>query len=144
MDCNRTEELLSAYIDNELSASEMIELGEHLKSCDNCRNALDQYLKLKKTSADIKLVDPPVDSMEHYWSTVSAKLSRGVGWIFFIIGSIILAIYAIYQFAVDRTIDSFVKIVIAAIVIGLVMLFLSVLIERMRERKTDRYTGVQK
>ena len=144
MDCNRAEELLSAYIDNEISAAEMVELGAHLKTCSNCKSALDQYLKIKKTSSDIKLVDPPHDRMENYWTNISARLSRGFGWILFIVGSVILAIYAIYQFAIDRTTNSFVKIVIAAIVIGLVMIFISVLIERLREMKTDRYTGVQK
>ncbi len=144
MDCGRAEELLSAYLDNEISTSDLIELENHLEKCDRCRNELDQYRKLKNSSSQIKLADPPGDSMEHYWVNISSRLSRGFGWIFFIAGSAILFVYAFYQFAVDTTINAFFKIIIAAIVIGLAMLFISVLIERLRDMKTDRYRGVQK
>ncbi len=47
MDCNRVEELLSEYIDNELDPKIHSEIKEHLASCPNCREEMEDFLLIK-------------------------------------------------------------------------------------------------
>ncbi|MEW5807620.1 MAG: zf-HC2 domain-containing protein [Acidobacteriota bacterium] len=144
MDCVKAEDQLSAYIDGELSDRERMELESHLQTCKNCRKELEEHMKIKKISSSIKFAEPPKEMMDNYWTSISAGISRGTGWTLFLIGTVILIAYAIYQFVIDRSIDAFIKTTVAAVVIGIVMLFVSVLIERLRDLKTDRYRGVEK
>lgn len=144
MTCDEIEKLLILYIDEEISKDERKAVETHISSCSHCNTMMNQYLKLKRTSSEISFTKPSDETMDGYWAQVSSRLSRGGGWIFLIIGSIILALYAIYRFTIDPSIHSFIKVTIAAIVIGIVLLFISVLIERIRDLKTDRYRGIEK
>lgn len=144
MKCDEIEKLLTLYIDDEISKEEKEAVKSHVSSCPHCKKLMDQHLKIKKTSSEISFTEPPADTMAKYWANVSANLSRGSGWIFLIIGSVILALYAIYRFAFDPGVHSLIKITIAAIMIGIILLFLSVLIDRIRDLKTDRYRGIEK
>ncbi len=144
MKCDEIEKLLTFYIDKEISNEEKEVVEFHLASCPNCQNTMNQYIKLKKTSSEISFIEPPAARMESYWANISSRLSRGGGWIFLVAGSIILVLYAIYRFAVDPGIQSIIKITIAAIAIGIIFLFISVLIDRIKSLKTDRYRGIKK
>jgi predicted anti-sigma-YlaC factor YlaD len=56
--CNKYNELISAYIDNELNEDDRAVLDAHLETCDECR----KYLKLLQSvssSAGNTLVQPP-------------------------------------------------------------------------------------
>lgn len=144
MKCDEIERLLILYIDDEISKEEKEDVESHITSCANCKALMEQYMKLKKTSSEISFTKPSDETMDSYWANISSRLSRGGGWIFLIIGSVILIIYAIYRFAIDPSVHSLVKVTIAAIVIGIVLLFISVLLERIRDLKTDRYRGIEK
>ena len=74
---------------------------------------------------------------------VVTKTSRGLGWLLALIGGAILAGYAIYEFATDDTVDALVKIAVAGVVGGSALLRLSVILDRVRARKTDRYKDVE-
>jgi predicted anti-sigma-YlaC factor YlaD len=144
MKCDEIEKLLILYIDDEISKEERDAVESHVSSCPHCKTLMDQYAKLKKTSSEISFTKPSDEAMDGYWAQISSRLSRGGGWTLLIIGSIILLLYAIYRFTVDPGVHSFVKVTIAAIMIGIVLLFISVLIERIKDLKTDRYQGIKK
>lgn len=40
MKCNEINDKLSLYIDNELSNEEMLQMEEHLQSCEKCQKEL--------------------------------------------------------------------------------------------------------
>ncbi|MBQ2219271.1 MAG: zf-HC2 domain-containing protein, partial [Elusimicrobia bacterium] len=44
MNCNKAQELISQYIDNELSAQSVSELLKHFEECDKCKQ---DYIMLK-------------------------------------------------------------------------------------------------
>ena len=75
--------------------------------------------------------------------TTAVKTSRGIGWALGIVGGLVLAGYGVYEFATDEATEAVVKVSVAAVTIGLVLLFLSVLLERLHGRKTDRYKDVE-
>ncbi len=54
MECNQAQQLMSAYLDQELDASMALQAGEHITSCMACADALAQLEELKmhvKTNA---------------------------------------------------------------------------------------------
>ena len=75
---------------------------------------------------------------------VTARLSRRSGWWLLVPGIILLAGYAGYVFAIDETVDALVKVGVAGAAIGLSLLFISVLIDRLRDRRHERYEEVER
>ena len=73
----------------------------------------------------------------------TVQVSRGIGWLLFLGGILIAAGIGIYEFIVDSSIEPWVKFLFAAIYGGLALLFLSVLRQRLIERKTDKYEDVE-
>ena len=76
-------------------------------------------------------------------SGLTRKTSRGLGWLFGIVGAVILAGFAAWQFSVDETVPALTKIGVLAVVLGVWFLFVSVLLDRLEARKTDRYKDVE-
>ncbi len=75
---------------------------------------------------------------------VTVKASRGIGWLLFIGGLMIAAGVAIYEFVlIASALPLSVKLIVVGIYGGLFLVFLSVLRQRLIERKTDRYKDVE-
>ena len=45
--CEKYAELVSAYLDDELNASELLELAGHLKGCPACSRLLEEFMEMK-------------------------------------------------------------------------------------------------
>ncbi|MHC4092806.1 MAG: hypothetical protein ACYSVY_21450, partial [Planctomycetota bacterium] len=60
-----------------------------------------------------------------------------------IVGAGILVGFAIWQFSVDNTVPALIKIGALAAVLGALSLLVSVLLDRLAARKTDRYKDVE-
>ncbi|GAG36670.1 unnamed protein product, partial [marine sediment metagenome] len=43
IDCEKTEPLLSAYLDGELAGAELDEVKAHLADCAHCHEVLEQF-----------------------------------------------------------------------------------------------------
>ena len=74
---------------------------------------------------------------------MTVKVSRGIGWLLFLGGLLLLAGFVIYEFVIDTSMDLFFKLLVSAIYLGLAALLVSVLRQRLIERKTDKYKDVE-
>ncbi len=144
MKCDQKKMLLTGYIDGELTETQQGDLQEHLDCCPNCRQELAQLKSLSEELAMLKFYEPTDAELERYWSGVYNRLERGLGWVFFSIGSIVLLSYGsfkmIEQLIADPTVALAVKIGTVALMLGLVMLFISILRERLQVRRADKYS----
>ena len=61
MNCNTAQRLLSAYVDSELSMSEMDRVRKHVQDCDCCRYEEEDLRRLKSILTSTPIVEPPVD-----------------------------------------------------------------------------------
>jgi len=68
---------------------------------------------------------------------------RGLGWILFIVGVLGISGIAIYQFVIDTSMPTYIKVLTGLVWIGLGILLVSVLRQRLIERKTDKYKDVE-
>lgn len=92
----------------------------------------------------MKFRDPSDEAWRNYWTRVYNKMERGIGWIFTSIGAIVLLAYgsfrAIESFVRDPGVELAVKIGTLALIFGLVVLFVSVVRERIFTYRTDKYS----
>ena len=83
-----------------------------------------------------------------YWASDYNRMERQIGWILFSIGAIIMLFFAGYHLLrgiiEDVNTPLFLKFGILAILAGLVILFVSVLRERIFVNKRERYKEIEK
>ncbi len=73
----------------------------------------------------------------------TTKAARGIGWLLLIGGAMAAAGVAVFAFLTDPSIELRAKLIAGAIYGGLAFLFISVLRQRLIERKTDKYKDVE-
>lgn len=135
------EALISGLIDGELPAAE----AERLKRAMEASPALrEQYESLSRltvgTAAALAPPPPPPERWERFADEVYNRLERRTGWGIFVLGALALAAYAIVLFFTEPWAGMMTKLLIAAPVAGLGVLFVSVLRERLAALKHDRYS----
>lgn len=148
MTCHDYKDLLMGYLDNELSNEQKRQFEEHLSGCSECREELKEFRRLKAITDEVTLVEPEDKIWQDYWSGVYNRIERGTGWIVFSIAAILLTIYGgfklIEEMIKDPDIETMLKVGLLALIVGLAILFVSVLRERFYFWKRDRYKDVRR
>jgi hypothetical protein len=136
-------ELINKYIDNKLSNKDKIQLQKIIREDEKLKNELKEFDEIKEVISMLKTQDPDKD-WEKYWSHLYNRLERGIGWIITSIGAILLLTFAGFQFVKELIRDPelalYAKIGILALVLGIVILFVSIIRERIFISKTDKYS----
>ena len=85
---------------------------------------------------------------DEYWTHVYNRIERGLSWIFVSIGLIILLGYGSYQVMQDFYLNSdepvLIKMGVGLLTAGMIILFISVLREKLMIRKVDKYRSVER
>ena len=135
--------LLMKAIDKELDAQEAEQFNHFISTFDECKKEWEEFSKLNTLTGGIQMKLPEPEKWEQYWSHVYNRLERGVGWILFSLGLIILiatgGFYAIQGFLANPDIPVAEKIGLSAFFLGSAILIVSVLREKLTLRKTDKY-----
>lgn len=142
--CERIRESLSAFLDGELTQQESQKVAVHLRDCQACRGIHDDFCKLRAGIRRLEFPQPSEEQWRIVMGNLAFKTTRGVGWLLWIGGALILVAYGIYEFIRDPTINALERVGVLALILGAVLLFLTVLIERMNALKTDKYKDVEK
>lgn len=81
MNCKSVQNILSAYLDAELSGNEMLRVQKHLESCECCRQEETELLMLKDFLTSTPAVEPPSDFEERLCSAIFApKKTETARW----------------------------------------------------------------
>jgi len=137
---------LAGYIDDELTPDEKRDYENHLEGCAECRKELESFRKLKEVTGAMRYADIPEQVWEGYWAGVYKRLERGLGWIFVSIGVIIILSYGGFHLCKDFFMNSdapiLLRIGVGSGIVGFIILFVSLLRERLFASKRDRYDEV--
>ncbi len=148
MTCHDYKDLMMGYLDNELSDEQRRQFEEHLAGCSECKDELKEFRKLKAITDEVTLVEPEDRIWQDYWDGVYNRIERSVGWIVFSVAAILLTIYGgfklIEELIKDATIGMLLKAGLLALIVGLAILFVSVLRERIYFWQKDRYKDVRR
>ena len=148
MTCHNYKDLMMGYLDNELTDEQRRQFEEHLAGCPECAGELKEFRKLKAITDEVTLVEPEDRIWQDYWDGVYNRIERSVGWIVFSVAAILLTIYGgfklIEDIIKDATIGMLLKAGLLALIVGLAVLFVSVLRERLYFWQRDRYKDVRR
>lgn len=148
MTCDNYRDLMMGYLDNELDNEQKNRFEQHLVGCKECTDELKEFRKLKAITDEVTLVEPEDRIWQQYWGGVYNRIERGAGWIMFSIAAIILVIFggfkAIEEIIKDPNVEMIVKIGLLALIVGMAILLVSVLRERLYFWKKDRYKDVRR
>jgi len=148
MACEDYKDLMMGYLDEELSAEQIRRFEEHLRTCKQCSSQLQEFRQLKAITDQMTLIEPEDRLWQQYWDGIYNRVERGIGWIIFSVAAILLTIYggfkAIEDLITDPTVGLLLKIAMLALLVGLAILFVSVLRERIFFWSKDRYRNVRR
>ncbi|MCL7966127.1 MAG: hypothetical protein M8872_06690 [marine benthic group bacterium] len=143
---DRTKELLMRALDDELSPEERTELDLLLADDPILRAERERLGRLKEVTGEMKLRNPPEQLWDDYWNSAYSRMERGIGWILVSFGVIVVGGWATWQFVTELIADTemppLIKAGILAGSLGLVILTVSVLRQRLFVRKTDPYKDI--
>ena len=142
--CDRISKLLDACADGELSSEDLREVEAHLDECARCRNILKEIIHYKEVIGSMKLKEPSREELENQVTEVRGRIQRGVGWVFTGGGLVILLAYGIFEYFREPGIVFIEKFAVAAVIIGVIVLFTRVLYDRLVDLRTDRYKEVER
>lgn len=135
-----TRALISGYLDDELSAEQRAEVERRLGEDDAFREEFDKMKRIVSAASGLHVEDPPEEVWDTFLDGVYNRVERRTGWLVFIVGLVLLTAFGVYRFIVEPWGPALVKVLIATVVIGLAVLFISVLRQRLHAAKTDRYS----
>jgi predicted anti-sigma-YlaC factor YlaD len=143
--CARTfdEAMLSGYVDGELTQGDEQHVRIHLEDCAACRTQVEDMQQLREVTMTSRFNVPADDQWSEAPRGTTSRLAFGLGWTFLIVWVSIVAGFGLWQFwTSDEPIAG--KLLAFAPVSAVTLLFLSVLIDRVKAMRTDPYRRVQK
>ena len=144
MKCDDFKSLMMGYLDDELEPDLRSKVEAHLADCPDCRKELEQFRRMKEELNMVKFKEPSDAELERYWNNIYNRLERGLGWITLSLGAIILLSYGgfklVEEVVKDPEIGLLIKVGVLALVFGTVVLFVSLLRERLALLKIDKYS----
>lgn len=138
--CNQFRTFISGLLDGELDAQQQVQLQTHLEACPECRAELQQMKQLVLAANALKPSPPPQEVWDSFLDGVYNRIERKTGWFIFIVGAVVLAGFGVYLFVCEPWGSALIKTLIATPVVGLALIFVSILRERLVAAKTDRYS----
>lgn len=135
-------EELMRYIDGELPAERAAAVAAAL-AANTDTELRREYEIFRRMKVDLSEMGHDMKTSGTAWGAVNRRLTRPMGWILLLAGMAIWLAYAVYAFITGPE-AMWEKLAIGAVVIGVGMLFLSVVIDRLRDLKTDPYREIQR
>lgn len=137
------EALVSGYLDGELTQGEEQRVRLHLENCARCRNMADELQGLKEATMSTQFRVPDDTQWDEKPRAGASRIFRNAGWLIGLVCIVGTLGYVLWQVAIDAE-DPFGWVLIAGFALASILVVLSVLIDRLKTRKTDRYRRVQR
>lgn len=143
--CNRAfdESLLSGYLDGTLTQGEAQRVRVHLEDCSSCHALLADMKRLREATMTTPFTVPTDEQWDERPQGAVSRSALTLGWLILIIWGVGVIGFALGQaWAGPQTLIE--RLVVFGGLSGIALLFLSVLIDRLKNRKTDRYREVER
>lgn len=140
--------LQERFFDNELTENEKNEFNNLLLENPTLQNEFNEQKRIKEVLKQMQFNNPSKEVWDGYWLGIYRRIERGIGWIFFSIGAIITAGFALYQTTIsiwnDISVPIYIKFAMLSLIFGLIILTVSILREKLFTHKKDKYKEIQR
>ena len=138
------EVLLSGYLDGELTQQERQKVGVYLERDERYREILAELERVKTETESLHYEEPSSGDWKLMEKSLVEDVSRGLGWVILSVWAVVLTAYGLWELATTPDEPLMGKLLVFGVFLGIALLFFSVLSQRMRESRTDKYKGVYK
>ena len=139
---------IMAYLDRELPADESLRLEQMMAKNPQYRQRLIQLQKLKEVTVAMKFKILPEMYWDEYWRQVYNRIERGISWILISLGAVIVLSFALWtmvsELLADQALNPVLKTGILVLLVGIVILFISIVREKLMVRRVDKYKEVER
>jgi len=132
---------LMKYLDGELSPEERRKVEARLEQSTELQRELAVYRAMHSDLSAIRIREGGMH--RSVWGKVHRRLTRPVGWILIVVGVLAWLAHAGYVFVTAPT-PTWEKLATSAVVIGVLLLFATVIHERWQELATDPYRDIER
>ena len=140
--CDKVEEKLSGYLDNELTQQDNQFVTVHIQSCENCQKTYSDLLDMQSEIREIKTDGGEEAALEKIMNDLSSKQSQQWGWVLIIIAAAIVIAVSVFQFIFNNGNSLYENIIIILFGVGGLLLFVSVIKQRIIAAKSDKYKDI--
>jgi len=138
------DELLSGFIDGELTQQERQRVQVHCQNCEACESSLQEVRAIREKMGRSQLSGLGLDVWRETMNDTAVKTTFGIGWFLLFGGAVLAGAVGVYEiFTGPSALTLVEKLIVGGLYGGLLLLFLSVLRQRLIERKTDKYKDVE-
>jgi hypothetical protein len=141
-------QLMMASLDGEASPEQELQLQTLLQADPALRQEFEELRSLKELTMSNKPEEPLPSVWESYWTGVYARVERGLGWVLFSLGAIVLTLFGAWEFAKewisDSSIPLWVRLAGVSLAAGTIILLISVIREKLFLHKHERYKDIQR
>jgi anti-sigma factor RsiW len=138
---NHVGELLSGFIDGELTQQDEQRVRLHCDNCEECTRGLAELRTLREKMGKSNLSNVRQDVWRETMDDTAVKATRGIGWVLFIGGLLLIAGFVLVN--VIPAMSLMQALIVGGFYGGMLFLFISVLRQRLIERKSDKYKDVE-
>lgn len=143
MDHGFDEALISGYLDGELTQGEEQRVRLHLEDCAECRRLAGELAEMREATMSTEFRVPPDTQWDETPRGGGSRLLRDFGWIVMCLWVAGLVGFGLWKLATDLE-HLWTNLLAFGFWFGFGLVGLSVLIDRLKGLKTDRYRRVLK
>ncbi len=148
LEVERIRGLMMAALDNECSAADRQVLEQALEKNPALQREWRDLQRVKEVTSMVSVRKPPDEIWADYWTQVYARNERRVAWVLVSLGTIVLLSWGLWQgilhVLADQSLPGFIKLAIAFLAVGLVILAVSVVREKLFVNRRDPYKDIQR
>ncbi len=144
--CAAIGDLLSGYVDHELTQQQSQRVQVHMDTCADCRRLHDDLKSMKEQLRQLSYPISDEEMLDRLEKDLFASGSRNFGWILLIVGALFAiasGTIAFFMFLAAPDVPVLVKLFNGLLVVGGLALFVSVARERLMTYKKDKYRKVK-
>ena len=136
-------EWLSGYIDGELTQQQRQRVELLCEQSSELRELKEELESLRSRVKSAELSPFGEDKWRENMDDTGVQVSGLIGWALLIAGAVGVGGFVVFQFLLDPSVPGFAKFAMFAFYGGMAALLVSVLRQRLIERKTDKYKDVE-
>jgi hypothetical protein len=144
MECTRFQTDGMRLLDGEMTDQEKAQYEVHVRDCDDCRSELKELGRVVGLTNELRLRTPDDEFWDDYWSSVYRRSERGIGFLLLMGGIVAVLLWGLVRALMSPQLLTYEGISIAVIILGLIVVFVSVVRERLHESGNDPYKGVKR
>lgn len=137
------EELLSGYLDGTLSHRETQRVRLLIESNQEAKRVFREMRALRESALSTRFLPPDDEAWPELPATRVSRASRSLGWLLICSWLAVVTVLALWRF-LSQTGDPLEIFLVLGLPGGFVLLFVSVLLDRLRSLPNDRYRNVHR